>query len=68
MTITIPTYGVYDMIFDLKCISPHIWDNTLDTAEILHATWDSVTKGSQVTVQKYMNRPRIINVTPSMML
>jgi len=38
MAITIPTYGVYDMIFDLRCISPHIWDNTLDTAEILHAT------------------------------
>jgi hypothetical protein len=38
MAITIAAYGVYDIIFDLKCISLHIWDNTLDTAEILHAT------------------------------
>jgi len=38
MAITIPTYGVYDIILDLKCISAHIWDNTLYTAEILHAT------------------------------
>jgi hypothetical protein len=38
MAITMATYGVYDMIFDLKCISLHIWDNTLDTSEILHAT------------------------------
>jgi hypothetical protein len=68
MAITIPAYGVNDMIPDLKCISAHVWDNTLDTTEILHATWDSVTKGSQVTVQKYMNRPKIINVTPSMIL
>jgi hypothetical protein len=68
MAITIATYGVYDMILDLKFISAHVWDKTLDTTEILHATCDSVTKGSQVTVQKYMNRPRIINMTPSMML
>ncbi len=38
MAITIATYGVYDMIFDLKCISAHVWDNTLDTTEMLHAT------------------------------
>jgi hypothetical protein len=38
MAITVATYGVYDMILDLKCISAHVWDNTLDTTEILHAT------------------------------
>jgi hypothetical protein len=38
MAITIATYGVYDMIFDLKFISAHVWDKTLDTTEILHAT------------------------------
>jgi hypothetical protein len=68
MAITIATYGIYDMILDLKFISVHVWDKTLDTTEILHATLDNVMKGSQVTVQKYMNRPRIINVTPSIMV
>jgi hypothetical protein len=68
MDITIAAYGVYDMILDLKFISAHVWDKTLDTTEILHATRDSVTKGSQLTVQKNMNRPKIINVIPSMML
>ncbi len=68
MAITIATYGVYDMIFDFKFISAQVWDKTLDTIEILHATCESVTTGSQTTVQKYMNRPRIINVTPSIML
>jgi hypothetical protein len=38
MAIAIPAYGVNDMIPDLKCISAHVWDNTLDTTEILHAT------------------------------
>jgi hypothetical protein len=38
MTITIATYGVYDIIFDLKFISVHVWDRTFDTTEILHAT------------------------------
>jgi hypothetical protein len=38
MAIIMATYGVYNMIFDLKCISPHVWDNTLDTTEILLAT------------------------------
>jgi hypothetical protein len=56
------------MIFDLKFISAHVWDKTLDTTGILHATLDNVTKVSQVTVQKYMNGPRIINVTPSNMV
>jgi hypothetical protein len=55
------------MILDLKFISAHVWDKTLETTEILHATLDNVTKGSQVTVQKYMNRPKIINISPSMM-
>jgi hypothetical protein len=67
MAITIATYGIYDMILDLKFISAHVWDKTLETTEILHATLDNVTKGSQVTVQKYMNRPKIINISPSMM-
>lgn len=68
MTITIATYGVYDMILDFKFISAQVWDKTLDTTEILHATWESVTTGSKTRVQKYMNRPRIINVTASMIL
>jgi hypothetical protein len=68
IAITIATYGVYEMILDFKFISAQVWDKTLDTIEILHATWESVTTGSQTTVQKYMNRPRIINVIPSMML
>ena len=68
MAITIARYGVYEMILDFKFISAQVWDKTLDTIEILHATWESVTTGSQTTVQKYMNRPRIINVIPSMML
>ena len=68
MPITIAIYGIYDMILDFKFISAHVWNKTADTTEILHATLDNVTKGSQVTVQKYMNRPKIINVTPSMML
>jgi len=68
MVITIATHGVYDMILDFKFISAQVWDKTLDTTGILHATWDSVMRGSQMTVQKYMNRPRIINVTPSIML
>jgi hypothetical protein len=56
------------MILDFKFISAHVWDKTADTTEILHATLDNITKGSQVTVQKYMKRPRIINVTPSIMV
>jgi hypothetical protein len=68
MSIRIATYGVYDMILDFKFISAQVWDKTLDTTEILHATRESVTKGSQVTVQKNMNRPKVINVIPSMML
>jgi hypothetical protein len=56
------------MILDFKFISAHVSDKTADTTEILHATLDNIMKGSQVTVQKYMNRPRIINMTPSMML
>jgi hypothetical protein len=56
------------MVFDLKFISAHVWDKTADTTEILHATLDNIMKGSQVTVQKYMNRPIIINVTPSIMV
>ena len=68
MAITIAIYGKYDMIFDLKFISAHVCDKTADTTEILHATLDNITKGSQVTVQKYMNRPKIINITPSTML
>ena len=55
MAITIATYGIYDIIFDLKFISAHVWDKTVDTTEILHATLDNITKGSQVIVQKYMN-------------
>jgi hypothetical protein len=38
MAITIATYGIYDMTLDLKFISAHVWDKTLDTTEILHAT------------------------------
>jgi hypothetical protein len=38
MAITIATYGVYDMILDFEFISAQVWDKTLDTTEILHAT------------------------------
>jgi hypothetical protein len=38
MATTMATYGIYDMILDLKCISVHVWDKTLATTEILHAT------------------------------
>jgi len=68
MAITIATYGISDMIFDLKFISAHVWDKTVYTTEILHATLDNITKGSQVIVQKYMNRPRIVNMAPSIMV
>jgi len=37
MAITIAADGVYDMTFNLKGIAAHIWDNTLDTSERLHA-------------------------------
>ena len=48
MAITIATYGIYDMIFDLKFISAHVWDKTVDTTEILHATLDNITKGGML--------------------
>jgi len=51
MPITIAIYGIYDMILDFKFISAHVWNKTADTTEILHATLDNVTKGSQVAVQ-----------------
>jgi hypothetical protein len=38
MSIRIATYGVYDMILDFKFNSAQVWDKTLDTIEILHAT------------------------------